>query len=471
MVQETVGTGRVSAARGARDPIPTRDVGPYFRRLRLRLKLALLAAFLLPLGFLSLYFHFQFEAALRETGRSNLLALARSRCTAMDLRLRGGDSEPDTAAFAELLSYSTPVPGTSFTLLGSDGRFLAAHDGLDESLGDGLAATRRGSGVIQVGSEGGPLLVAYSWLENAPMALVVAQSQRLAYARMYSIRRILLGSALLLVFLFSAAGWVLVDRLMRRAQATAESREMLQTRLVQASKMATVGELAAGIAHEINNPLAIIGATCQNIKDAFDPRFRLSWTPEWIRRELETAEAAVIRARGITRKLLNFSRKGEPALTPANVNRVLNEVVGGLKERELYLDNIRVVRVFDPNIPETLLDVDQIGQVFLNLVNNAGDAVAGPGTITLVTHKEDGWIRVTVSDTGAGIAPDVMKKIFLPFFTTKEIGKGTGLGLSISLDIVESLGGRIEVESEPGSGSSFHVMLPIVNSEVASDES
>ena len=103
--------------------------------------------------------------------------------------------------------------------------------------------------------------------------------------------------------------------------------------------------------------------------------------------------------------------------------------------------------------------------MFLNLINNAGDAIDGPGTITLATRHDDGFVRVTVSDTGVGMTPEIMEKIFLPFFTTKEVGKGTGLGLSVSSSIVESMGGRIEVQSMPGAGSSFTVVLPLAESE------
>jgi two-component system NtrC family sensor kinase len=263
--------------------------------------------------------------------------------------------------------------------------------------------------------------------------------------------------------------WTITDRLVKRAQSAVLAKEELQSQLVHASKLASVGELAAGIAHEINNPLAIIGATTGVIRDLFNPEFNLKWTPETILEELGNIDTAVFKARGITQTLLKFSRKTPPRLVPSNVNKLLEQVVGGLKEREFAVSDIDVVRDYDPDLPDVLLDPDQISQVFLNLINNAGDAIESPGAITLATRHNDGSVRVTVSDTGAGMSQEIMQRIFLPFFTTKDVGKGTGLGLSVSSSIVESMGGRIEVQSMPGAGSSFTVILPISESEHSND--
>ena len=186
----------------------------------------------------------------------------------------------------------------------------------------------------------------------------------------------------------------------------------------------------------------------------------MQWTPETIREELANIDSAVFKARGITQTLLKFSRKSAPRLVPGNLNGILDEVVGGLKEQEFQVSNIELVRDYDHDLPEILLDPDQMSQVFLNLINNAGDAIDGSGSITLSTRRNAGSIRVTVTDTGAGMNSEVMQQVFLPFYTTKEVGKGTGLGLSVSSSIVESFGGRIEVQSMPGAGSSFTVVLP-----------
>ncbi|MFZ5563104.1 MAG: sensor histidine kinase, partial [Thermodesulfobacteriota bacterium] len=150
-----------------------------------------------------------------------------------------------------------------------------------------------------------------------------------------------------------------------------------------------------------------------------------------------------------------------PKLAPCDVNRLLDEVVDGFMERECHVANIDIVKEYAPRLPQILIDADQMRQVILNLVNNAVDAIAGPGKITLKTSIHDDVVTMTVSDTGKGIPHEHMGKIFSPFFTTKEAGKGTGLGLAISLSIVEAMGGRMDVQSLPGAGTSFMITLPV----------
>jgi len=187
--------------------------------------------------------------------------------------------------------------------------------------------------------------------------------------------------------------------------------------------------------------------------------------PDKIREELDIIHDAVFRASGITHKLLKSARKNEPQLAPCNVNEVLEDIVAGLMEKEFSVENIELVRDFDRKVPAIMLDADQIRQVFQNFINNARDAIEGPGRITLTTRLIDDKVQVIITDTGKGMTSEVMDKIFLPFFTTKEVGSGTGLGLSISLSIVESMGGTIEVQSMPGAGSSFTVTLPVAGKE------
>jgi two-component system NtrC family sensor kinase len=144
-----------------------------------------------------------------------------------------------------------------------------------------------------------------------------------------------------------------------------------------------------------------------------------------------------------------------------NLNQLLDDVMSGFKQRELEVKNIEVHRDYDPELPDIVADPDQIRQVLLNLINNAGDAISESGSITISTSSEDGNVQLKVTDTGNGMTSEQMKKIFDPFYTTKQAGKGTGLGLSVSLSIVKSMGGAIEVQSMPGAGSAFTVSLPI----------
>lgn len=236
----------------------------------------------------------------------------------------------------------------------------------------------------------------------------------------------------------------------------------LDEQLIQSQKLASIGELSAGIAHEINNPLAIIA---QEI--------------EWARHQLQDDKAdtgnfgelndslreianQVERCREITHKLLDFARKKEPLIQSADINKLIEDMAK-LVEREATQKGIRIVRNYRKDLPPVLTDPPLLRQVLLNLLNNAGYAIGGDGTISIKTRiPENGWIEIVISDTGCGIHEKDLTKIFDPFFTTKPPGKGTGLGLSICHGIIVRLGGRITVESEPGKGAAFAVRLPVL---------
>ncbi len=353
--------------------------------------------------------------------------------------------------------------GGDSALINRDGRYQLVNPIRGELLGKSefLPVSTAGPAADEIRSKEGTELVAYAFLNEVPWILVVRQPLKIAYAEMYRARRILLSSVAVLVLLMLGAVWLTTDRLLKRAQAVQASRAELRSQLIHAAKLASVGELAAGVAHEINNPLAIVAAETGVIRDMFNPSFSLECTPETITEGLDHIDEAVFRARNITQKLLDFARKNEPRPVPCNINRILEEVVGGLKEQEFKVSNVELIRDFAPDLPDTLVDPDQIRQVLLNIINNAGDAISGPGSITLVTSSNGNFVRVAITDTGRGMTQEQIEKAFIPFYTTKEVGKGTGLGLSISLGIVESMGGRIEVQSMPGKGSSFTVVLPL----------
>ncbi|MBW2323200.1 MAG: histidine kinase [Deltaproteobacteria bacterium] len=369
----------------------------------------------------------------------------------------------DPEKFYLLLHTISLGKGVDSALINKEGYYQIVNPERGElfSKSEYLPFETHGSGIDELKVNGDSILIAYTWLKLTPWVLVVSQPFSVAYAKMYQTRKIMIASTALIVLLIAGAIWFTVNRLVKRVQATSVARDELKSQLYHASKLASVGELAAGVAHEINNPLAIIFAESGVIRDMFDPAIELDSSPEKIREALENIDTAVFRAKGITQKLLNVSRKTTPRLVYCDINEIIDDVVGGLKEKELHVHDIKVVRDYDFSLPEVYLDPDQISQIFLNLINNAGDAIQGPGTITLSTGGDDDYIRVTVADTGVGMTSEQMSKIFLPFYTTKEAGKGTGLGLSVSLSVVESLGGRIEVQSTPHVGSSFTVILPI----------
>jgi two-component system NtrC family sensor kinase len=328
-------------------------------------------------------------------------------------------------------------------------------------LSDFIPSNPIGTGVQEIKKNSDSILMAYSWLKETPWALIVKEPLSIAHAQMYRAKRIMIIGIALLLAIIALAIWITTSKIINKAQDNAEKREELHYQLLHASKLASVGELATGVAHEINNPLAIIMASSGVIRDMLNPEFELDGSHKNIQKELDTVDSAIFRVRGITQQLLNYGRKSTPRPIPCNVNQLLDEVISGFKEREFEVSNIKINRIYDPELPEIQVDPDQIRQVFLNLINNAGDAISGSGIITLSTMGDEKNIRITVTDSGQGMTADQIKKIFDPFYTTKEAGKGTGLGLSVSYSIVKSMEGSIDVQSMPGAGSSFTVVLPI----------
>ncbi len=317
------------------------------------------------------------------------------------------------------------------------------------------------SGAIEYRQKDRSVLMAHAWLTETRWALLVAEPFEIAYAQLYLVRRIMLiSSALTIVaaiFLIRFSTRYLIKKL----RETEGQREDTYHLLLHASKLASLGELATGVAHEINNPLAIIMATTGVLRDMHNQEFKLDPSPEDVLAELKIIDEAVLRAKLITGQLLNYGRKDTPRLVATDLNAMLEDVLGGFKGRELFLEQITIEKEFDLDLPEVMIDPDQVRQVFLNLINNAGDAIKGPGRITIKTAPKDHNVSVSFTDTGIGMQADQIKKIFDPFYTTKEVGKGTGLGLSVSLSIIEALGGALDVQSMPGAGSTFTVHFPL----------
>ena len=315
--------------------------------------------------------------------------------------------------------------------------------------------------VAEIMFNGQQMLLAYTWLKEVPWCLIMWQPREVALREMQTIRNSMIAGSAVLVLALMVIIWLIVNRVIRWTESLEHDRAELKTQLYHTHKLVAVGQLAGGVAHEINNPLAIIASEAGLIRDMLDKRLGLDGSPEAIVKELDEIDKAVYRAKHITQKILSFVRRAAPKLVACDVRQLLEDVVSGVKEQEFSVSNITVARDFDPNIPKLMLDPDLIRQVFLNLINNASDAITEGSTITLKTRLEDGLVKITVADDGVGMDAEQVQKVFMPFYTTKEVGKGTGLGLSISQNIVEGFGGRIEVESEPGVGSAFTVVLPV----------
>jgi PAS domain S-box-containing protein len=229
----------------------------------------------------------------------------------------------------------------------------------------------------------------------------------------------------------------------------------LEEQLQQNDKLSSIGLLAAGVAHEVNTPLAGISSYSQMLMQQIpetDPRHQL----------LQKIHRQTSRASSIVNNLLNFSRVSDARLAPVDLNRVLDDTIQ-LLEAQLRNTEIEVVRAYADALPLAAGNAAKLQQVFMNLILNARDAMPGGGKleITTATATDFEALRISFRDTGSGIAPEHLAKIYDPFFTTKQIGKGTGLGLAVSYGIVRDHGGDIVVESKLGEGTTFHISLPL----------
>jgi signal transduction histidine kinase len=231
--------------------------------------------------------------------------------------------------------------------------------------------------------------------------------------------------------------------------------EESQAQLLQAEKIASLGRLSAGVAHEINNPLAGILIYAELLQR------ELSSTGDG-KEFVDEIINQTMRCQQIVTRLLEFSRQSLAERTYLDLNSVIDRVVELILHQALF-HNIQVIRNYDPDLPNIMGDPGQLQQVLTNLLINAADALKGQGTITITTHpnaKRDGVI-LTFSDSGPGIPADIRDKIFEPFFTTKPVGKGTGLGLSIVYGVIQRHGGTIDVGSRFGGGTTFTIRLPL----------
>jgi len=260
--------------------------------------------------------------------------------------------------------------------------------------------------------------------------------------------------------LLAALSLVTVRQLLSQKAKVEQQKAWSDEQLLQSQKLAAIGELSAGIAHEINNPLAIIRQEAEWMLHLL----KKGTTPdsEEMTNYLTEIIRQVDRGREITHNLLNFARRRQPVVQAVALDRLIEDMAS-IVEKEAKNNHITIRKEFQPDLPVINSDAPLLRQVVLNLLNNAIQAIGQDGTVTIITQAPgNNEVMVQINDTGCGIPKEHLAQIFDPFFTTKPQGKGTGLGLSICHGIVERLGGRISVTSEPGQGSSFTLKLPLV---------
>jgi len=303
-----------------------------------------------------------------------------------------------------------------------------------------------------------------SFLKDGDWLLVYQQNHRDAYIDLY--RTIVVA---IMIMVFGTLGIVfaalfLSRRMVDRIAMADHDKEMMDKQIIETGKLASIGELAAGIAHEINNPVAIMVEEAGWIKDLLEEEeFHKSENLDEYERALNQIKTQGQRCKEITHKLLSFARKTDARIQETHINELIRELVSLSEQRAKY-SKITIHKNLENNIPVTYLAPSEMQQVLLNLINNAIDAMGSRGgELTISTHFEpqERFIVIEISDNGLGIPEANLTRIFEPFFTTKPVGKGTGLGLSICYGIIQRMGGQIDVESVIDSGTTFRIRLPV----------
>lgn len=300
-----------------------------------------------------------------------------------------------------------------------------------------------------------------SRLKNGDWVLAFQQTESDAYKALYTVRTVTV-----LIFFLGVIGIVVVSvllskRLVKRIRQADQEKEMMNEKVIEAGKLASVGELAAGIAHEINNPVAVMleeaGWMQDLIADAGPGSIPMV---DEFERSLSQIKAQGVRCKQITHKLLSFARKTDPVPKRVNINDITREAIS-LCEQRVRSGSVKIHGHFAEGLPPIRVSPSEAQQIFINLINNAIDAIEPKGGILKIsTRREGDFIVADVADNGPGIPSYVLPRVFDPFFTTKPVGKGTGLGLSICYGIMKKLGGDITVNTAEGLGTTFHVKFP-----------
>ncbi|MEN6440462.1 MAG: ATP-binding protein [Syntrophobacter sp.] len=318
-------------------------------------------------------------------------------------------------------------------------------------------------------------IVAYTWLNDPKWMLVVKQDYSEVFQQVNRANQAMLIFLHISIIAILIVSIITTKHMIQVVKDRDEEADELNRQLVQTSKLASLGELAAGVAHEINNPLAIILTGNQVVRDLADEQTDLEAEfRSQLYECLAQADGQVLRCNMITHNLLRFARRSKSIIEQVNLNNCVGEVIE-LMEKRAKSSGVTFHRNFDEKLPQVRTDASQLQQVFVNLFANAIDAHEGKpyGAIHVTTRADGrkGGVEIAISDTGSGIPGHVLERMFDPFFTTKPVGKGTGLGLSISYNIIKNLGGEIRVQSSVGEGTEFIIFLPFTPPETLAGSS
>ena len=368
----------------------------------------------------------------------------------------------DTMHFDRIISAMGLEPGSDAFLVNRNGILQTEsrrYGKVLDVLPFDLPSTSFESNVQSIRDQKGQdNFLASAFIANTDFALVAVKSKPTAFSTWYTVRLDLLFifvSGVILIFL---AVYRVTSLLISRLQESDEQRMGAIHQMEHSQKLSSIGRLAAGVAHEINNPLAIINEKAGLMRDIMNLRPDFP-DKDKFGRQIDAILRSVDRCRGITHRMLSFAKRMDVKIEVLDVNAVLVETMGFL-EREAQYRNVELMRELAHNLPQIPTDHGQIQQVFLNILNNALAAVPDGGQILVRTWDEsEGFIGISVQDNGCGMSEETAKNMFEPFFTTKK-EKGTGLGMSITYGIVKRLGGEIQVKTKLNEGTTMTILLP-----------
>jgi two-component system NtrC family sensor kinase len=325
----------------------------------------------------------------------------------------------------------------------------------------------------KVDESGNKNLYVTASLKDGDWFLVFRQRASDAFANFRNAMKVAIVIIVLGGLGITTMAFFLTRRMVGRIVEVDKEKEIMNEQIVETGKLASVGELAAGIAHEINNPVAIMVEEAGWIGDLLEEEeFQDSENLSEFKRALNQIRNQGRRCKEITHKLLSFARKTDSRIQDVRIDDLIEELVSLSAQKAKY-SNVTINTDIQPDLPPLKVSLTELQQVILNLVNNALDAMEKKGgTLNISSQMEDNTIVIEVEDTGPGIPAANIARIFDPFFTTKPVGKGTGLGLSICYGIVKKMGGEIEVRSTLGEGTTFRVNIPLPkNTETQGEDS
>ncbi len=301
-----------------------------------------------------------------------------------------------------------------------------------------------------------------TFLKDGDWILVYQQLASEAFSGLKKAKTVALAVILIVSFLIGANAYSLAKRMVRRIAQADKEKQRLNEQMFQTGKLASIGELAAGISHEINNPVAIMVEEAGWIEDLLEEEeFQEGKNLSEFKRALKQIRTQGMRCKEITHKLLSFARKTDSRVQEVQLNELIQDMISFSGKRAKY-SGVVINTDIQKDLPPIKVPPSELQQVLLNLINNALDAMEkSGGALSVSAQREDDNFVIKVSDNGPGIPKDTLSQIFDPFFTTKPGDKGTGLGLSICYGIIKKMDGEITVESAVGEGTTFHISLPM----------